>query len=210
MISTLSCLLTIIENFGLVQPIDTSTTSLSDLLCISQQSVSRILIDLEKQDFITRKTNANGISIQFKPKSIEMLKSTYDILSKYFEDHSIIGTIELGIGEGKYYVTHPHYIKHFKEKLNISNPFPGTLNIKVDVNEIKFYSTIFQPIIIKGFKTENRSFGSISCYKCIVNETIPAWALFAERTTHPEDIIEILSKDKIDKKENSIKITFVE
>jgi len=209
MISTLSCLLTIIENFGLIQPIATSTSSLSDLLCISQQSVSRILIDLEKNDFITRTSNPNGITIKFKPKSIIMLKSTYDILIKYFEDYSLIGTIKSGIGEGKYYITFPKYRKLFLDKLNISQPFPGTLNVHVDANKIEFYKTIFQPVTINGFKTETRSFGSIECYKCVVNDRIPAWVLFAERTTHPEDIVEILSKHKITGKDNSIKITFI-
>ena len=210
MISTLSCLLAIIEKFGLIQPIATSTTSLSDLLCISQQSVSRILIDLENRDFITRISNANGITIKFKPQSIRLLKSTYDILSKYFEDYTISGTIKLGIGEGKYYVTLPKYRELLKDKLDISQPFPGTLNVQVDVNKIEFYKIIFQPVKIKGFKTETRSFGSIECYKCIINDKIPAWVLFAERTTHPEDIIEILSEHKITGKENKIKVTFIE
>lgn len=209
MISTLNCLLAIIENLGLIQPIATSTTSLSDLLCISQQSVSRILIDLEKKDFITRSSNVNGITIKFKPKSIEMLKSTYNILSKYFENYSLIGRIKQGIGEGKYYVTLPKYRKLFRDKLNISQPFLGTLNVHVDPNKIEFYKTIFQPIAINGFKTETRSFGSIVCYKCVVNDRIPAWVLFAERTTHPEDIVEILSEHKIIGKDNSIKITFI-
>jgi len=209
MISTLSFLLAIIENFGLIQPISTSTTSLSDLLCISQQSVSRILIDLEKKDFITRISNANGITIKFKPQSIRLLKSTYDILSKYFEDYTISGTIKLGIGEGKYYVTLLKYRELFKDKLDILQPFPGTLNVQVDVNKIEFYKTIFKPIVINGFITENRSFGSIECYKCVVNDNIPAWVLFAERTTHPEDIIEILSEHKITGKENKIKVTFI-
>jgi len=209
MISTLRCLLVIIENFGLIQPIATSTTSLSDLLCISQQSVSRILIDLEKKDFITRTSNANGISIKFKPKSIRMLKSTYDILDKYFGNFSLIGRIKQGIGEGKYYVTLPKYRKLFRDKLNISQPFLGTLNVHVDANKIEFYKTIFQPIAINGFKTKTRSFGSIVCYKCVVNDRIPAWVLFAERTTHPDDIVEILSEHKIIGNDNSIKITFI-
>ncbi len=210
MLCILSFMSKIVEKYGVIQPSDTSTTYLADLLGISQQSVSRILIDLEKKDYISRTTNANGITLQFKPKSINILKSTYDILKKYFEDSSFNGKIVYGIGEGKYYVTHPQYIQLFKDKLNISNPFPGTLNVEVDVHSINFYRNIFHPIEINGFKTENRSFGSIECFKCVVNDCIPAWVLFAERTTHPENIIEIISEQKITGKENKIKITFIE
>ncbi|MEA2104109.1 MAG: DUF120 domain-containing protein [Candidatus Cloacimonadota bacterium] len=208
MVSFFRYIIPLIKEYGLFESIETSTTNLAELFEISQQSVSRVLIELEKRNFIKRTSSTKGIRIEFKQQSIKLLKKTYDLLDNFFGDFSLQGIIKQGIGEGKFYITHPEYKKRIKTFLRI-NPFPGTLNLEVNINLIRAMKELFKPIIIAGFETEDRSFGSLSCYECLIDKKMEAWIIFAERTTHPENIIELISENKIVGKDGKIKITFI-
>jgi len=201
-------LLKIIEKYGLFGVIKTSTSELGELLDLSQQSVSRILIEFEKQNYIHRNSSVNGIEIEFREKSYKLLKYTYNLLHKYFSDFRITGKITQGIGEGKYYVKLPGYRQRFEEILDIK-PYPGTLNLKVDKSKVKAMKLFFEPVRIEGFKNGDRTFGSLDCYKCIINDKFEGWVLFAERTTHSDEIIEIISEHEIKSPDNKVNVTFV-
>ena len=201
MIDYLNHLVRIINHFGLFETIETSTIKLSKVLKISQQSVSRILIEMEKQKLIKRTSSARGVTIDIDSEGIKSLKNTYNILSKHFKDLTFSGEIKNGLGEGKYHITLPGYKKQFTSVLNI-DPFPGTLNLKVDQNVINAIKGISEPKIIKGFETDERTYGSLTCYKCTIENNTPGWLIFAERSTHPENIIEVISQIHIRKEFN--------
>jgi len=156
--------------------------------------------------YIRKKIKMRGIRKEWEEEQIpEDVKGDFENIER---DSSLYGTIQQGIGEGKYYVTHPEYHRCFQEILKI-NPFPGTLNIKIDTNILNSLKPLFKPVVIKGFKTQTRSFGSLECYKCLINDEKEGWIIFAERTTHPDNIIEIISEYKIVSKDNKIKVTFI-
>lgn len=200
--------LKIIEKFSLFGVIKTTTSELSELLDLSQQAVSRLLDRWEEQEYIDRISSTHPVQFEFREKSFHLLKHTYYLLNKYFSDFQMTGKITRGIGEGRYYVTLPGYSQRFKDVLNI-NPFPGTLNLQVDKSKVRAMKLFFEPVEIKGFSTGARSFGSLNCYKCIINQKTEGWVIFAERTTHKDNIIEVISEEKIESLEGKVKISFV-
>lgn len=202
-------LLELIKHFNLFSSNTTSMAKLAELIEVSQQSASQILAELDRNDFITRNSTAKGVTIKFTKKSINLFKNTYDILDEYFSEFSLEGTIRKGIGEGKYYVTQSGYNKKFIEILRMKKPYPGTLNLEIDADYFQIVKNLFTPKIINGFETENRSFGSLECYKCTINDAIPAWVICAKRTTHTKNIIEIISDQKIDKSKKVVSVKFI-
>jgi len=103
----------------------------------------------------------------------------------------IFGVVEKGIEEGAYYVSQKQYQQQFKAKLGF-NAFPGTLNLKVDKEELAQFLANKEVIKISGFITKTRSFGALTCYKVRINQ-IEASVVKPERARHPDDIIEIIA-----------------
>jgi CTP-dependent riboflavin kinase len=97
-------------------------------------------------------------------------------------------------------------MKQFKDRLKII-PYPGTLNVEVDILNVKRIRRLFQPITIFGFQGKDRSFGALHCYCCKINNKHKGYIVFAERTTHPPGIIEVISETYLrDKVKEKVKI----
>ena len=77
----------------------------------------------------------------------------------------IEGIVVAGLGEGAYFMSMEHYKKEIKKKLGF-DAFPGTLNIKTA--QIDLFKKL-TPIIISGFKKDDKTFGGVSCYKAKIN-----------------------------------------
>ncbi|MBU0615485.1 MAG: CTP-dependent riboflavin kinase [Nanoarchaeota archaeon] len=185
----INILLKLAEN-GLYNTLETSTVKLADQLNISQQSASRKLAEMENQDMIKKSASPNGITIRLKQKSIDILKSHYDILEKAFHPITkITGTIKKGIGEGGYYVS--QYQEHFKKRLGFK-AFPGTLNIEADETGLMNFISTLPKITIDSFKTKERTFGSLTCYPITIGKEKAA-IVVPERTRHSNTIIEIIA-----------------
>ena len=105
------------------------------------------------------------------------------------------GIIQDGFGKGAHYIVLPGYKNQFIEKLNLQ-PYPGTLNIKVDIEIVKSILEAVEPIIINGFEVKEKRFGALKCYKCLINE-LEGWIIIIEKSTHNESIIEIISEKRI-------------
>lgn len=183
--------------------IETSTNKLSKETAISQQTISRKLIEMEKNGLIKRDVSAAGLKINITEKGFALLKEKYNLLNKIFKNKIIKGKVKRGIGEGAF------YIKKYNKKINKAlgfNPYLGTLNIEVNKNS---KSTISKqkPIIINSFKTKERTYGSIKCYNAKINNT-KASVIIPERTRHPENIVEVISpvylRGKFNLKDNNI------
>lgn len=86
------------------------------------------------------------------------------------------------------------YKKQINEKLGYF-PFPGTLNIEIDENEMwkKQHILRMEPIIITGFKDKNRTYGDLFAYKCKI-EGNECGLIVPIRTHHGPKIIEIISR----------------
>ena len=108
-------LLKIAELYDLFSSIETSTIKLSGQWGISQQSVSRILMLLERDNLISRVPSQKGITIKILPKGMNCLRGYYNILKRHYSIKSLIFTGEIvdGLSEGKYYINQPGYRKHY-------------------------------------------------------------------------------------------------
>lgn len=198
-------LLYIAEKTGLFSELETSTTKIARALGVSQQSVSRLLIDLEKEGLVERKVSAGGLVIGLKKKGRDQLQNEFTVLKKLFHpERKLKGKVVDGFGEGKYY-TEKYKLK-IKEAMGFT-PFPGTLNIKTDRIKVKSFLMDVDPIEINGFATSDRTFGSIKLYKINIGGMAGA-ILKPERTRHGDDVLEIIAdvdlRKKMGLKENNV------
>lgn len=190
----LELLLHLSKKEGLFGSLKTSTLQISKELNASQQTISRKLREMENKGLITRQASPNGLTISLDNNGRNFLQNTYQELNPLFKAKkaSIRGTIQKGIGEGAYYVSQKQYQQQFKEKLGFE-AFPGTLNLKINKEELLSLTSNLKPISINSFTTKQRTFGSLTCYKVKIDNKESA-IVIPERTRHAEDIIEIIAE----------------
>jgi len=188
---------------GLFGSLKSSTLSMSKELKISQQTISRKLREMEQKGLIKRLASPNGLTVSLDDLGRGILQKNYQELSHLFKARktSIFGFVEKGIGEGAYYVSQKQYQQQFKSKLGFE-AFPGTLNLKVDKEELMQLVAGKDSIKVDGFSTKTRSFGYLSCYKVKINN-IEAVIVKPERARHPGDIVEIIAHVNL---RNSLKL----
>jgi riboflavin kinase len=149
---------------------------------------------------IERSLTKDGQFIVITEKGMQMLYKEYLDYKKIFEKEGRIkirGRVFSGVGEGRYYVSLEGYKKQFIEKLGF-DPYPGTLNIKILKEEMYFRRRLDEDegILIKGFSTEDRTFGDVKAFKCRV-DGIDGAVVIPQRTHYPPDILEIISSKKL-------------
>lgn len=176
-----------------------STTEIANTLDMSQQNVSRKLILLENDGFISRTTD--GISIT--KKGFGYLQTYYLELKAIFERKSEIiikGLVSDGVGDGKYYLGLTGYKNGIKEKLGFT-PFPGTLNLKLNKSEVekRLQLRAIDPITVPGFKEGEKNFGDLFLYRCKIDSKIEGAILIPVRTHHGLDILEVIASVELRK-----------
>ena len=111
----------------------------------------------------------------------------------------LTGKVVSGIGEGRYYTEQDGYIEQFKEKLGFI-PYPGTLNVEIEYvekNKLRLLKN-HKAITIQEFKTKNRSFGEVSCFKAEIDGA-PGIIVLPLRS-HYSNILEFISPDLLREK----------
>jgi len=191
MLSDFEMLSRIAAGGGINNTLETSTGKLSRQLRVSQQTVSRRLMELERAGAIQRELRSDGINLRLTPKGKEMLEHEYTILKSVFEEqkHGLKGLVSSGEGEGAYYV------KQYRKKIESCfgfEPFPGTLNVKVQQGEGVLFLSKIEKRRIEKFKTKEREFGGIDCYKVKIGE-IDAGIIIPHRTRHGKEIVEVVA-----------------
>ncbi|NYZ76809.1 CTP-dependent riboflavin kinase [Candidatus Micrarchaeota archaeon] len=180
----------LLKNGGGRRKIRVATAELGRAVGMSQQNASRRLGLLAAQGVIERK---DGIRIT--PLGMKVVGEEYEVLSKAIKGGSIRfdGRVSDGFGRGRYYLSLPGYRKEIGSKLGFE-PYPGTLNLKLDKRDIRVRSEILkqEPIVIGGFRTRERTYGDLFAYPCKAGGLGGA-IIFPLRSNHPQDIIEIIS-----------------
>jgi riboflavin kinase len=181
------------------QFITITTSACAKEMNISQQSVSRKILILDKYKYISRSMGVKSQKIKITEEGLTVLKKEMIDYMKIFEINNNIeleGRVVSGLGEGYYYMKEKNYRDQIIQKLNIE-PFLGTLNVKVNSDYLPKLELIraAQGIVIEGFKTEDRSFGDVIAYHAKIEE-INAALIIPDRT-HYTDIIEIISNIKL-------------
>lgn len=178
-----------------LNPVEISSSEFASHIDSSPQTAARRLKSLEDKKLITRQFLPEGQVIAITKTGIDVLNREYyeyqDIFSGNGSRKVLNGHVITGLGEGKYYISLEGYMSQFRQKLGF-DPFPGTLNIRLDKNSIELRKRIYPGIRISGFTDHNRTFGSGSCFNVIVN-AIQGAVIIPERTHYPEDIIEVIA-----------------
>jgi riboflavin kinase len=179
--------------------INLTTRELGNILGTSQQSASLYLQKLEAEGYIKRIRRNKGTSITITREGMDLLMGLFSQLRSIFEtsrEISIKGYITVGLGEGAYYLSQQQYILQIKEKFGF-DPFKGTLNVILRPKDSPVLELLKKGpgIIIEGFTSGGRSFGTCVCYPCRVNMR-EGVIMVPKRTVHT-DTIEIISEVKI-------------
>ncbi len=185
------------EHNALLEGVSISTVKLAREIGVSQQSASRLLIELEMEGLIRREGLGKARSIRLTEKALEGLLEVNAHLKKILEKPSevrLVGRVFTGLGEGAYYVQIPHYVMEFEKKLGFK-PYPGTLNISlIGKDEILKRALVEKAadIVIEGFSDEKRAYGGARCIRALLDgeEVV---IIFIERTHYSRDVVEVIS-----------------
>lgn len=175
-----------------------STSTIAQHLGTSQQSASRILIQLEQNGYIEKITVGKTTLIRLTNRGIDELRNLYTILKSIFEKPMEIileGRVFSGLGEGFYYISLPQYFEQIKERVGFI-PYPGTLNIQLlskDSIENRMLLERIADIPINGFSNGQRTYGKAKCIKALFNGEQEAAIIFVERTHYGKDVVEVIA-----------------
>jgi riboflavin kinase len=186
---------------ALEKEIPVTTIQLARDLKIPQQTVSRILIGMMKKKLIEGKKGIKGYLIRITRKGSELLQdldSTLDEILKRSKEIIIHGKVVDGLKDGKYYLSQKEYIKSIRDKLGFE-PYPGTLNLRLNDESIKERLNRMNGIRIEGFEKDGRIFGPIKCFKCKI-KNIDASVIIPERSHYGSEILELISPFELRKK----------
>jgi len=175
--------------------IEISSLELAKQLETSQQTASRYLLELDKQGMIIRELGIKKQLIQITNDGTELLQKERLLYQQIFELTDKVhfkGKVISGMGEGRYYTEQNGYVEQFKEKLGFA-PYPGTLNVEIkyiERNKLRLLKT-YTAITINEFKAENRTFGSVVCFRANINGVDGAIVL--PLRSHYSNILELIS-----------------
>ena len=184
--------------------IEISSLELAKQLETSQQSASRYLVELDKKGMVTRELGIKKQLIMITSHGEGFLQEEHLQYQQIFEltDRVIFkGKVVSGLGEGRYYTEQSGYVEQFKEKLGFV-PYPGTLNVEIEYverNKLRLLKD-HRAINIDEFKTKNRSFGGVRCFRAKINGTDGAIVLPIR--SHYSNVLEFISKDFLRQKLN--------
>lgn len=182
--------------------ISLSSTELAEYMGISQQSASRFILGLLRGGYIIRQMNGRKQEISITEKGMNLLIKEYSDLSTLLEKPvkmKLEGTVQSGLGEGRYYISRKGYIIQFQEKLGFI-PYLGTLNLKIkpgsELSLRKLRS--MDGIHIDGFTTDDRTYGPVKIFLCTVSD-IKCGIIFPERSVY-SDVMELISTEYLREK----------
>lgn len=185
-------LIHIAKKSGLFGKATIKTTQLSKELKISQQSASRKLKELEEKSYIVREHSVDGFQVSLTDKTKNILERVKEDLNHIFRGREYLeGKVITGLGEGRFYTEQEGYQQNFKRKLGFK-PYPGTLNLKTNEQDVMEFLSHKNEIIIPGFETESRTFGDLKAY-IVTIEGETACIVLPKRSSHPSEIIELIA-----------------
>ncbi len=177
------------------KPVQISSTEFASYIDSSPQTAARRLKSLEDEKLISRQILHNGQLISITKNGLESLQKELNDYREIFSGNGAVkilsGKIITGLGEGQYYISLEGYRTQFREKLGF-DPYPGTLNVKLDPLSIELRKRISANVTISGFTDQNRTFGSGTCFNVKISD-IKGAVITPERTHYPEDIIEVIA-----------------
>ena len=104
------------------------------------------------------------------------------------------GEVTTGLGKAAYFLSQDFYVNNFIKNCGFK-PYPETLNIIVPENYLSQINEIKDNCqnIIKP----DEGFGAVKYIKATLNDTINGAIVFPAKTTHEENYLEFIAKDKL-------------
>jgi len=193
----LNLLLYLGKRGAIAKPVTITTSKMGSKLGISQQSISRWLITLEKDGMISREKGIRSYFVQITPVGKKYMQEKRNELNEIFERSGKIvmrGKVVSGMLDGKYYMSLKKYSEKIKSRLGFK-PYPGTLNIRLDTiddSQCKKKLCAMKGTEIPGFRRGGRTFGSVRCFPCRISGVKGA-VLIPERSHYGLEVLEIIS-----------------
>jgi riboflavin kinase len=180
-------------------PVILTSREIGEKVGISQQAADRYLIALESRGLLLRRMAARRQRLSLPPSAMELLRHEYQGYRRIFEGPAMIrftGTVQSGLGEGRYYLSQPGYVLQFTERLGYG-PYPGTLNVAVPPEALAQVETVrhWAGVRIDGFKAAGRTFGGVTCYEARLSGR-PCHAVIPDRTHH-ENVVEFVAPESL-------------
>jgi len=167
-----------------------STAEVAKRIGASQQTASRWLSELEREGLVERRRGA----VRLTGNGVRRLGEALAVLEAVFAEEKVVleGRVFTGLRDGRYYMSLDGYRRQFREKLGF-DPYPGTLNIRMDRPEKKLLLLQRKGIELSGFEEGGRVFGGIRAFPAEVNGVRGA-VVIPERSHYGNDVIEIASE----------------
>jgi riboflavin kinase len=137
--------------------------------------------------------------VRVTERGLEALRREFALYQRIFEMKdklTVEGTVASGLGEGAYYLNRRQYLEQFKRLLGFE-PYPGTLNVEVhgaQASKLRILRSA-DPIEIKGFEAEGRTFGAVDAWHASVDGY--ACAVILPRRTHHTRTIELVAPARL-------------
>ena len=175
--------------------IELSSHELAHQLQTSQQTASRYLLELDTQEMITRELGVKKQLIQITSIGSDVLENEFLSYKQIFDLTNKVafkGKLISGMGEGKYYTEQKGYADQFERELGFV-AYPGTFNVEIkyiERNKIRLLRS-YGGIEIHEFPGENRTFGSVICFKATINDK--NGAIVIPKRSHYTTVLECIS-----------------
>jgi riboflavin kinase len=200
----LNILIYLAKKGALSKPVVVTTCNMGQELGISQQSVSRWLMLLEKKGLTARNKAIRGYMVQITEEGKKCMKEMKNELEEALAGTRrlvIKGTVASGMDEGRYYVGKKQYLKRIEKKLGF-RPYPGTLNLRLNAAEDGRCNErlhAMKGVEIASFREDDRSFGGIKCFRCEVGGLESA-VIIPERSHYGTETLDVISPHNLRKK----------
>jgi len=173
------------------EQVSLSSTILASGIGTSPQTAARRLSSLEAEGFINRSLSADGQRIRITEKGVLALRAEFMDYQRIFEQgqfNRVRGRVAGGLGEGQYYISMPGYKEQFNRLLGF-DPFPGTLNLRLDE---PFADTAVSCIQVQGFRDHSRTFGGCKCFPVRI-QGLKGAIIRPERSNYPPYLVELIA-----------------
>lgn len=182
-----------------------SKSTLADELDISVRTAGQRLQELQDAGYIERQPDSEGQYVFITDLGKEVFQEE-EVKEKRIPEQGqtfeLEGEVVQGVGKGQVFVELQGYKAQFNKKLGYE-PYPGTLNLKLEPESVRIRSHVesMDSIRIDGWSDDDRSFGPVYCYAGSVEADgqvyEPIHVIRPERTRHEDDVLEIIADMKL-------------
>ena len=115
----------------------------------------------------------------------------------------ITGKVYSGLGEGAFF-TSLDWVQQQSEKMLGFRPYPGTLNVQIQEQQVASMQNYLKGIEGKLFQAPSENFCNAVCYPVFLQSKFMGALILPEKTVHPPHYLEIISPVML-KKELALK-----